>query len=460
MQPTTLSGGPAAIAKPNAPEVTQCEPADAAADDGSNPMTLDFDDRYIEKYWKALALMKALPDSDPRSFKQQADVHCAYLMGVTTSLINDPTFTIPYWNWDHPDGMAMPDMFNIKDSPFFNQNRDQRHLPPTVIELSYDGPNQENNMSNDEKVRQNLSVMYREMVGNAKTREMFLGSPYRAGDDEPTKKSAGSIERQPHGPIHNLGNPPPNTLRYEDMGNFYSAGRDPIFYAHHANVDRSWSIWKTLARKNRDFKDKDFLNAYFYFYDENAQLVKIYVRDCLDTKKMGYDYQPMDMPWLKSRPTRRGHGHQRGHGHAETTATPSLNFPKSLGDQTIRTNLPRAVKSRSKTEKEDEEEVLIIEVESKRDVYSKFDVFVNDEDDVPTKENRVKAEYAGSFVNVPHKHKHSANGNLMTTTIKFGLTDLIEDLGADDDDGIDITFVPRTGTESVVIKDVRIEFLD
>ncbi|KAL2931952.1 Polyphenol oxidase chloroplastic [Bienertia sinuspersici] len=448
--------------------------------------------------------MKALPDSDPRSFKQQADVHCAYCNGgyhqvglpdldfqvhgswlffpfhraylyfyerILGSLINDPTFTIPYWNWDHPDGMAMPDMFNIKDSPFFNQNRDQRHLPPTVIELSYDGPNQENNMSNDEKVRQNLSVMYREMVGNAKTREMFLGSPYRAGDDEPTKKSAGSIERQPHGPIHNwVGNPPPNTLRYEDMGNFYSAGRDPIFYAHHANVDRSWSIWKTLARKNRDFKDKDFLNAYFYFYDENAQLVKIYVRDCLDTKKMGYDYQPMDMPWLKSRPTRRGHGHQRGRGAmftnvknaaaAETTATPSLNFPKSLGDQTIRTNLPRAVKSRSKTEKEDEEEVLIIEVESKRDVYSKFDVFVNDEDDVPTKENRVKAEYAGSFVNVPHKHKHSANGNLMTTTIKFGLTDLIEDLGADDDDGIDITFVPRTGTESVVIKDVRIEFLD
>ncbi|KAL2931944.1 Polyphenol oxidase chloroplastic [Bienertia sinuspersici] len=145
---------------------------------------------------------------------------------------------------------------------------------------------------------------------------------------------------------------------------------------------------------------------------------------------------------------------------AQTTATPSLTFPKSLGNRTLRTNLPRAVKSRSKNEKEDEEEVLIIEVDLKRDVYSKFDVFVNDEDDAPTKENRVKAEYAGSFVNVPHKHKHSAKGNLMTTTIKFALTDLIEDLGADDDDGIDITFVPRTGTESMVIKDVRIEFLD
>ncbi|KAL2931928.1 Polyphenol oxidase chloroplastic [Bienertia sinuspersici] len=139
--------------------------------------------------------------------------------------------------------------------------------------------------------------------------------------------------------------------------------------------------------------------------------------------------------------------------------TESLTFPKPLNG-VLKTNLPRPIKSRSKKEKEDEEEVLIIEVESRRDVYSKFDVYVNDEDEVPTKENRIQTEYAGSFVNVPHKHKHGASDNLMTTTIKLGLTDLIEDLGADDDEGIDITFVPRTGTDSVVIKAVRIEFLD
>ncbi|CAI0430022.1 unnamed protein product [Linum tenue] len=28
----------------------------------------------------------------------------------------------------------------------------------------------------------------------------------------------------------------------EDMGNFYSAGRDPIFYVHHYNVDRLWNV--------------------------------------------------------------------------------------------------------------------------------------------------------------------------------------------------------------------------
>ncbi|KAL2931927.1 Polyphenol oxidase chloroplastic [Bienertia sinuspersici] len=144
---------------------------------------------------------------------------------------------------------------------------------------------------------------------------------------------------------------------------------------------------------------------------------------------------------------------------AAAAATPPVTFPKLL-NKVLWTNLPRPVKSRSKKEKEDKEEVLIIEVESKRDVYSKFDVYINDEDEAPTKESRSQTEYAGSFVNVPHKNKRGSEGNVMTTTVKFGLTDLIEDLGADDDEGIDITFVPRTGTDSVVIKAVRIEFLD
>ncbi|KNA02775.1 hypothetical protein SOVF_215460 [Spinacia oleracea] len=140
---------------------------------------------------------------------------------------------------------------------------------------------------------------------------------------------------------------------------------------------------------------------------------------------------------------------------------PPVVFPQPLED-TIKTNLPRPRKSRSKTEKEDEEEILVIEVESRHDLYSKFDVYINDEDEHPTKENRIRAEYAGSYVNVPHKHNEHGpehDNNMMKTTLKLGLTDLIEDLEADDDEGIDVTFVPRAGIEGLIIKSVRIEFL-
>ncbi|KAL2931925.1 (+)-larreatricin hydroxylase chloroplastic [Bienertia sinuspersici] len=367
---TTLSGGgPAALAKPTSPDVIHCGLAEIKDDlslDCCPPMPSQFvdfklpkthphalkirpaahlaSDKYIEKYSKALALMKALPDSDPRSFTQQAKVHCAYCNGGYQQA-------------------GLPDL--------------------------------------DLQVHGSCYV---------------YGDPYRAGDAP--SPGPGSLESQPHAPIHNWVGNPNNPLK-EDMGNFYSAGRDPIFYAHHANCDR----------------------------------------------KMGYDYQTMELPWLKSRPTRpsrngRGRGGGRGGGRGRgvannvfsnvkgamsaeidtdtDTSMSSVTFPKALDEQVIRTNLVRPKTARTKKEKDVEEEVLIIEVESRRDVYSKFDVYVNDEDE---------------------RH-NDATGNLMTTNVKFGLTELMEDLGADDDEGIDVVFVPRTGTESVVIKDVRIEFLE
>lgn len=83
----------------------------------------------------------------------------------------------------------------------------------------------------------------------------------------------GTIENVPHGTVHIwTGNE--NNPNYEDMGNFYSAGRDPIFFAHHANIDRLWSVWKTLpGGRRRDPTDADWINSEFLFYDENQDLV-------------------------------------------------------------------------------------------------------------------------------------------------------------------------------------------
>ena len=64
---------------------------------------------------------------------------------------------------------------------------------------------------------------------------------------------------------------------FENMGNFYSIARDPIFFLHHANVDRMWSVWKTLGGKRRDFTDTDWLDARFLFYYENAMLIRVKV---------------------------------------------------------------------------------------------------------------------------------------------------------------------------------------
>ena len=85
-------------------------------------------------------------------------------------------------------------------------------------------------------------------------------------------------------------------------------------------------------------------------------------------------------------------------------------------------------------------------------------MYVNDEDDIHSKKTQIKAEYAGSFVNVPHKHRHGDQSKKMKTTLSLGLTDLIEDLGADDDETVTVTLVARCGKEAVIINDIKIEF--
>ena len=126
-------------------------------------------------------------------------------------------------------------------------------------------------------------IMYRQVISNGKTAELFMGSPYRAGDQPLT--GGGSLEHCPHGTVHNWTGDPtqPNG---EDMGTFYSAARDPIFFPHHGNVDRLWDIWKMQGGKRENFADDDFREASFLFYDEHARLVRVKVKDCLDAERL------------------------------------------------------------------------------------------------------------------------------------------------------------------------------
>ncbi|KAL0300939.1 UNVERIFIED_CONTAM: Polyphenol oxidase E, chloroplastic [Sesamum radiatum] len=249
---------------------------------------------YISRFNLALQRMRDLPDSDPRSFMQQANVHCAYCNGAYTypsatgsqrleiqvhncwlffpfhkwylyfferilgSLINDPTFAMPYWNWDSPPGMCTPSMYlNQRQYPaLFNERRNQRNMT-LPADLGFFG--QDNNLSPSETALNNCAIMHNEMIRNANLLEDFMGRPYRRGD--PINPGAGTHEAGSHTAIHIWGGDPRQPTG-EDLGNFYSAGRDPLFYAHHANVDRMWTLWRN-RRGNlpRDFSDPDYLNA-------------------------------------------------------------------------------------------------------------------------------------------------------------------------------------------------------
>lgn len=295
--------------------------------------------------------------------------------------------------------------------------------------------------------------MHRQMVVNARTATRFMGCPYRAGDTE--YKGAGSLEHVPHNTVHNwTGNPcEPN---HEDMGIFYSAGRDPIFYAHHANVDRMWNVWKQLDHKHKDFTDSDWLDSAFLFYDEEPKLVRVKIRDCVDTTRLGYKYEDVKIPWRVVRPIPPLTGVPAGFARkkaAEGVADNAASiFPQKLSSVVNAiVNRPPKILSRNEENEEKEELLVISPIMVQRDKFVKFDVYINVEDH--NQYGPESSKFAGSFVHVPHRHKHSPN--IIKTRLTLGITEVLEDLQVEDDMVV-VTIVPRAGKDAVTVGGVEI----
>ncbi|TKY71668.1 Polyphenol oxidase A1 [Spatholobus suberectus] len=127
-------------------------------------------------------------------------------------------------------------------------------------------------------------------------------------------------------------------------------------------------------------------------------------------------------------------------------------FPLVL-DSAVSAAVKRPNKSRSKKEKEEEEEVLVIEgIEFEGNAPVKFDVIINQEEDDIKLIRPNNTEFAGSFVSLPQLRKKK-----ILTSMRLGITDLLEELGADDDDSLVVTLVPRQGR--VKIRGIRTQLL-
>lgn len=114
----------------------------------------------------------------------------------------------------------------------------------------------------------------------------------------------------------------------------------------------------------------------------------------------------------------------------------------------------REKKGRSKKEKE--MKVLVIEgIQYSVKSPVKFHVYVQREGEFSGPQGTSSREYAGSFVTVRHLNKKGK----MKTNMRLGISQLLEDFGADDDQRVGVTLVPEAGDGPVTIQGIRIEYL-
>uniref|UniRef100_A0A8R7PUB1 Tyrosinase copper-binding domain-containing protein n=1 Tax=Triticum urartu TaxID=4572 RepID=A0A8R7PUB1_TRIUA len=459
------------------PPAPASEPIDFTLPDPAEPLRVRrpmhaVGAEHMAKYERAIALMRALPHSDPRSLYQLANVHCAYCTGsyrqtgdpelnmqihfswffpfhraylyfferIAARLLGEPGFALPFWGWDVPEGMRMPAEFANSSSPLHDPVRNPAHAPPTVVNLDF--ARVENNLTDEQQIQQNLRIMYKQMIGNAALPSLFHGQPFRAGQSD--RPGPGTVEMTPHNTMHTW----TGDLAFhnvEDMGTYYSAGRDPLFYPHHNNVDRQWEAWRDVGaargyRGHVDFTDPDWLDSSFVFYDEEARLVRITVGDVLDIDKLRYRFDGVGMPWVDARPPPTPNVNR----NKGSSSLKSVRFPLSLhAAVTVEVRRPRVLRSRR--EKAVREEVLVVEgIETDGTEMVKFDVYVNAME--YEKVEPSGRELAGSYLCLSHPRMDgTGKATRIETSMRVALNELLEDLGADRDESVTVTLVPRHG---------------
>jgi tyrosinase len=192
-----------------------------------------------------------------------------YLERILRAASGSTTFALPYWNYTDPTQRCLPPPY-----------RD----PSTVLYVS-----QRNSWINNGSPLSSATVDYSQAFSYAN----FLPATGAPPDQSfgggvisgPTQFGGvyGELEIQPHNVVHSaIGG---------WMGNPMTAAQDPIFWAHHANIDRLWSYWiASVPGAANPTGNSTWMNTPFTFYDYDGSAQKLTASEILNTAAAPLDY--------------------------------------------------------------------------------------------------------------------------------------------------------------------------
>jgi tyrosinase len=139
-----------------------------------------------------------------------------------------------------------------------------------------------------------------------------------------------SIESAPHNPVHDIIGGLMTTMQ---------SPLDPIFWLHHANVDRLWSAWvRAGGGRNMPAKSGAYWNG-SYTYTNTLTMPRRWTYDT--TTSLGYSYQDETMPaGLPTAAAAKAMVRLQGNDNTELQTPPAvgsfrLSYPRATGKNTF-----------------------------------------------------------------------------------------------------------------------------
>lgn len=360
---------------------------------------LDPNGPEIKSLRKAVAVMKSKPKTDPTSWVYQSNIHGTYdtplkrawatcqhgnywfapwhrmyiywFERILQASAEDPTLTLPYWNYGPPSQRKLPIALREPADPVKNS----LYEPKRNTEWG--------GINNGAEVPGSAVMMFRVFAYTN-----FYSSKGE-GDSFGGQKIPGPVHYDaPHGAFeawHDL----LHAICGGETGYFSDpnlAGLDMGFWLHHCNVDRLWKRW--LDQKGgrcNPVHDKEWMDRKFEFFDENGKLVEMTTREVLSTEfQLGYRYEddppPARMTIPESTPVAIRY----------TDAAKAVEIAASTEPRVVRLGLEPATVTIDLTEKANEEiktavatgvdgalMLTIDDIEHKREPGIYFEVYLN-----------------------------------------------------------------------------------
>ena len=263
----------------------------------------DYTAADVNRLANAYKNLKALDQSDPRAWLNQAKIHAAHCGGsemevhqswwfpawhrcylffyerILAKLSDDPgAFALPYWDWANQQEVPNTGYNQGSVSPFFDESLslyDQNRYAAPGVTFTSDPYN------TNVAAYTSGGFLAQLLSNDANEFTSFCGS------DPSVAYQAGDLEGYPHNTVHAWtgGNAP-------DMGDLTSAARDLLFFLHHANVDRMFTLWLTqgspLDAPGSPLKGGPWYTQRFNFWDENGNPVSVSVQNAITNMAGNY----------------------------------------------------------------------------------------------------------------------------------------------------------------------------